>query len=123
MVPMQVLSSALVTGEQVPVAQVWQVPLQRLLQQCPSTHMPDAHWVPLAHSPPCLRRQAPVALQVIVLVQVSSSPFMTVVQVPVAQVWQTPLHTLLQQRMSTHIPEAHCVPVLQTCPCLATHTP
>ena len=124
-VPVQVsASSALVTGAQVPVTQLWQAALQAVLQQTPSTHIPVAHWVPAVHVCPCLARHVPEALQVLVPVQVSgSSALVTDAQVPVTQVWQLRLQAVLQQRPSTHMPDEHWVPVVHVCPCLATHVP
>jgi hypothetical protein len=53
----QVSSSALITVEQVPgvLAHVWQLPLQAMLQQTPSTHRLDPHSAATAH-------EAPIAL-------------------------------------------------------------
>jgi hypothetical protein len=123
--PVQVsASSALVTEEQVPVAQVWQVPVQAELQHRPSTHRPEEHMVPVVQTCPCLATHIPVPLQVLLPVQVSaSSALVTEEQVPVAQVWQLALHAVLQQCPSTQAPVAQSVPAVHTCPVFFRQAP
>jgi hypothetical protein len=112
----QVSSSAFVTGLHVPVAHVWHVLEQVVLQQWESTQIPFAQSPPTEHICPCFLRQAPFALQVLLFVQVSSSAFVTVLHVPVVQVWHVLLQPLLQQWPSTHRLDAHSIPVMQPMP-------
>jgi hypothetical protein len=39
------------------------------------------------------------------------------------QYWQVPVHALVQQTPSTHIPVRHCVPVVHACPVFVLHVP
>jgi hypothetical protein len=77
-------SSALITGEQVPGVseQDWQLPLHTLLQQTPSTHREETHSTAPEQDWPFFFLHVPEGLQVLTPVQVLSSAFVTVVQVP-----------------------------------------
>jgi hypothetical protein len=133
--PLQVLSpshlpalSALVTFVQVPgvAEQVWQAPVQVLLQQKPSRQVLLAHWLFRVQLWPVFRRQVPEPLQVLLPVQVSgSSALVTVVQVPgvEAQVWQVPVQAVPQQTPSLQMLLAHWLLRVQLCPALRLHTP
>jgi hypothetical protein len=42
--------------------QAWQLPVHALLQHTPSTQLPLAHWLAMAHATPLPRRHAPTPL-------------------------------------------------------------
>jgi hypothetical protein len=87
----------------VPPAQVWQVALQTLLQQTPSTQKVDAHAEFTVHGWPFFSEQTPIALQVPKL------PGR-------AQLWQGLLQEPLQQTPSTQKPLLHSTPLPQSAP-------
>jgi hypothetical protein len=93
--------------------QAWQLPVQAVLQQTPSTQLPLRHWLPCEHAWPVVSTQAPAPLQVLVPVQLGASgwPDGTLVQVPrlpgTLHAWQVPLQPELQQTPSTQLPLAH----------------
>jgi hypothetical protein len=115
-VPMQLSgSSALVTATQVPPppVQAWHFPQAETPQQCPSTQLPLAQSVGLAQVCPGLFLHAPLASQVLPVVQVSGSSIpVTATQVPPApvQLWQLPQAETPQQWPSMQDPDMHAVP-------------
>jgi hypothetical protein len=67
--------------------QAWQLPQALTVQQRPSTQLPEAQSVAPTQAKPGLLRQAPLASQVLVPVQVSaSSMLVTDTHVPAAPV-------------------------------------
>jgi hypothetical protein len=123
-------SSPLVTGLHVPpvFAQLWQVPLQAMLQHLLSEHWPVTQSVPKLHPPPCLVLQTPLASQICAPMQVVpavSSAFMMATHAPPppVQAWHCPHALGVQQRPSTQLPVVHVVPALQVSPGLLLQVP
>jgi hypothetical protein len=89
--------------------QAWQVPLQALLQQTPSTQIPLAHWLLCAQAMEFPWRQAPAPLQAPGAVQPgeSSWPEGVFAHVPtlpaMLHAWQVPPQEVLQQTPSTQL--------------------
>jgi RIO-like serine/threonine protein kinase len=79
-------------------------------QQVPSTQKPLAHWVAPVHAWPRSNLQAPLASQVLLPLQVLSSPLVTsVVQVPAALAHERHgvVQASAQQVPSTQLPLRH----------------
>jgi hypothetical protein len=116
----------LTTLEQVPalpgMLQAWQVPLQPVLQQTPSTQLPERHWPAFAQTVPFVYRQVPEPLQALGAVQFGASgwPDGTLEQVPMLPVtlhaWQLPEQAPLQHTLSAQKPLVHSFPALQPTP-------
>jgi pimeloyl-ACP methyl ester carboxylesterase len=94
----------------------WQLPQAALLQQTPSTQLPDAQSLEMAQAFPSRLRHAPVASQTESPPQVSSVAFVIGEQVPTlpvsTQLSHDPSQALSQQTPSTQKPLAHCAPTV-----------
>jgi hypothetical protein len=127
--PVQVsASSPLVTEPQVPAlfAQLWQEPVQALLQQCWSAQVPVTQSEFRAQVCPCLVLQVPVESQVEAPVHESGSSMpITAMQVPPppVQAWHLPQALTVQQWPSTQAPLAQSVASEQIWPGLLRQLP
>jgi hypothetical protein len=112
----------------------WQVPLQAVLQQTPSTQKPVRHCDEALHVEPLLSRHVPAPLHAPLPVhalagKVSCMPNGMFVQVPrepeTAHDWQVGVHALPQHTPSTQLPLAHWLgPVhVAALVSLGTHAP
>jgi hypothetical protein len=101
------------------ILQNWHDPVHAELQHTPSAQIVLRHSEPAVHDWPVFFLQAPIASQLCVAPpQLSSSALVTATHVPPPPVhaWHVP-HTLaVQQRPSTHDPDAHSAPAAQVCP-------
>jgi hypothetical protein len=97
----------------------WQVPVQAVSQQTPSTQCPLAHWLPTVQATASAARQLPAPLHTLVPVHEGGSCWKAGVarHVPtlpaMLQAWQVPAHALLQHTPSTQLPLAHSFPAPQ----------
>jgi hypothetical protein len=91
-----------------PLVQAWHIPHDACVQQWLSTQLPVEQSFPVLQVLPGFALHAPVASQVLVLVQLSgSSADFTATQVPPApvQTWQMPHVDCVQQCPSTQLPD------------------